>query len=102
MVKYLLSSVGHTHVGTPWLSSRLSPLPPHDELMRIDREFLQEFIIYQLIDKDRNSLCERRIPWNVMPHHLYVQSNLGDSNAEFLKPPNFSNLTVSPDLLAII
>ena len=27
-----------------------------------------------------------------------IQSNLGDSNADFSKPPDFSNLTVSPDL----
>ena len=26
-----------------------------------------------------------------------IQSNLGDSNADFSKPPDFSNLTVSPD-----
>ena len=29
---------------------------------------------------------------------LSIQSNLGDSNADFSKPPDFSNLTVSPDL----
>ena len=27
-----------------------------------------------------------------------IQSNLGDSEADFSKPPDFSNLTVSPDL----
>ena len=31
-------------------------------------------------------------------HKLYIQSNLGDSNADFSKPLDFSNLTVSPDL----
>ena len=31
-----------------------------------------------------------------------IQSNLGDSNANFSKPPNFSNLTVSPDHFAFI
>ena len=30
--------------------------------------------------------------------YFHVQSNLGDSNADFSKPPDFSNLTVSPDL----
>ena len=27
-----------------------------------------------------------------------IQSNLGDSNADFSKPQDFSNLAVSPDL----
>ena len=29
-----------------------------------------------------------------------IQSNLGDSNADFSKPPDFSNLTASPDLFS--
>ena len=33
-----------------------------------------------------------------MGHHWEVQSDLSDSNADFSKPPDFSNLTVSPDL----
>ena len=32
------------------------------------------------------------------PMQTEIQSNLGDSNADFSKPPDFSNLTVSPDL----
>ena len=32
---------------------------------------------------------------------LRIQSNLGDSNADFSKPPDFSNLTVSPDLFLL-
>ena len=35
---------------------------------------------------------------NMYPNILVVQSNLGDSNADFSKTPDFSNLTVSPDL----
>ena len=32
------------------------------------------------------------------PENNQNMSNLGDSNADFPKPPDFSNLTVSPDL----
>ena len=33
-----------------------------------------------------------------MGHHWEAQSDLSDSNANFSKPLDFSNLTVSPDL----
>ena len=34
----------------------------------------------------------------IMPLNIRLQSNLRDSNADFSKLPDFSNLTVSPDL----